>query len=84
MDGHSRNVRRGDVVYLTAGQKHALRAAQDVHLIEVQIGSVLEEEEYQAVFLGMVRVGNTDRGVGLCTIEGLSVVAENGKEQMGN
>lgn len=47
VDGHSRNVRRGDVVYLTAGQKHALRAAQDVHLIEVQIGSVLEEEDIE-------------------------------------
>lgn len=50
VDGHSRNVRRGDVVYITAGQRHALRALSDVHLIEVQIGRVLEEDditEYQ-------------------------------------
>ncbi len=37
VDGHSRNVRRGDVVYLTAGQRHALRALNDVHLIEVRL-----------------------------------------------
>lgn len=47
VDGHSRNVRRGDVVYLTAGQKHALRALNDVHLIEVQIGKILEEDDIE-------------------------------------
>ncbi|MCB7319573.1 sugar phosphate nucleotidyltransferase [Lacrimispora sp. 210928-DFI.3.58] len=47
IDGHSRNVRRGDVVYLTAGQKHALRALSDVHLIEVQIGRELEENDIE-------------------------------------
>lgn len=47
VDGHSRNVRRGDVVYLTAGQRHALRALNDVHLIEVQIGRTLEEDDIE-------------------------------------
>ena len=47
VDGHSRNVRRGDVVYLTTGQKHALRALNDVHLIEVQIGQILEEDDIE-------------------------------------
>ena len=47
VDGHSRNVRRGDVVYLTAGQRHALRALSDVHLIEVQIGRTLEEDDIE-------------------------------------
>lgn len=47
VDGHSRNVRRGDVVYLTAGQKHALRALSDVHMIEVQIGEILEEQDIE-------------------------------------
>lgn len=47
LDDHSRNVRRGDVVYITAGQKHALRALKPVHLIEVQIGKVLEETDIQ-------------------------------------
>lgn len=35
------------MVYLTAGQKHALRALSDVHLIEVQIGRELEENDIE-------------------------------------
>jgi len=45
LDGHTRNVKRGDVAYVTAGMKHALCAVTDLHMIEVQIGSELEEED---------------------------------------
>lgn len=45
LDGHTRNVKRGDVAYITAGMKHALCAVTDLHMIEVQIGPELEEED---------------------------------------
>lgn len=45
LDGHTRNVKRGDVAYITAGMKHALCAVTDLHLIEVQIGQELTEED---------------------------------------
>lgn len=45
LDGHTRNVSRGDVVYITAGKKHALAAVTDLHMIEVQIGAELNEED---------------------------------------
>lgn len=45
LDGHTRNVKRGDVAYITAGMKHALCAVTDLHMIEVQIGMELEEED---------------------------------------
>lgn len=45
LDGHTRNVRRGDVAYITAGTKHALCAETDLHMIEVQIGDELTETD---------------------------------------
>lgn len=45
LDGHTRDVKRGDVAYITAGVKHAVCAVTDLHMIEVQIGSELEEED---------------------------------------
>lgn len=45
LDGHTRNVKRGDVAYITAGMKHALCAVTDLHMIEVQIGMELDEED---------------------------------------
>lgn len=45
LDGHTRNVKRGDVAYITAEMKHALCAVTDLHMIEVQIGPELEEED---------------------------------------
>lgn len=45
LDGHTRNIGRGDVVYITAGMKHALCAVSDLHMIEVQIGTELNEED---------------------------------------
>jgi mannose-1-phosphate guanylyltransferase len=45
IDGHIRNVRVGDVAYITRGQKHAIKAITDLHFIEVQIGEELTEED---------------------------------------
>lgn len=47
IEGHIRNVRLGDVAYITKGQKHALRATTDLHFIEVQIGEELIEEDIE-------------------------------------
>lgn len=47
IDGHTRNVGRGDVAYIRKGQKHAMRAATDLHFIEVQIGEQLVEEDIE-------------------------------------
>ena len=47
IDGHIRNVRRGDVAYITKGQKHAIRATSDLRLIEVQIGVELVETDIE-------------------------------------
>lgn len=47
IDGHVRNVRRGDVAYITKGQKHALKATTDLRMIEVQIGVELVENDIE-------------------------------------
>ncbi|MEL7648006.1 MAG: sugar phosphate nucleotidyltransferase [Sedimentibacter sp.] len=47
IDGHVRNVRRGDVAYITKGQKHAIRANSDLRFIEVQIGTELLESDIE-------------------------------------
>jgi mannose-1-phosphate guanylyltransferase len=47
LDGHVRNVRRGDVAYITKGTKHAIKAISDLHFIEVQIGSELAESDIE-------------------------------------
>lgn len=47
IDGHIRNVRCGDVAYIVKGSKHSLRAATDLHMIEVQIGTELAEEDIE-------------------------------------
>lgn len=46
-DGHIRNVRRGDVAYIDRGVLHSIRAVTDLHLIEVQIGEELSEEDIE-------------------------------------
>ena len=45
LDGHTRNVKRGDVAFISAGMKHAVEAISNLHLIEVQIGERLEETD---------------------------------------
>ncbi len=47
IDGHVRNVRRGDVAYIVKGQLHAMRAITDLQFIEVQIGAELAEEDIE-------------------------------------
>jgi len=47
LDGHIRNVRCGDVAYITKGMKHAIRAISDLYIIEVQIGEELTEEDIE-------------------------------------
>ncbi len=47
LDGHIRNVRRGDVAYITRGQWHSIRAITDLHMIEVQIGPELSEDDIE-------------------------------------
>ncbi len=47
IDGHVRNVRRGDVAYIVKGQLHAMRAVTDLQFIEVQIGQELAEDDIE-------------------------------------
>lgn len=45
IDDYIRKVKRGDVAYITKGQKHAIYAKTDLRLIEVQIGKELVESD---------------------------------------
>ena len=47
IDDEVKTVRRGDVAYIVAGQKHALYATKDLHFIEVQIGKELIEDDIE-------------------------------------
>ena len=47
IDGNVKTVKRGDVAYIVAGQKHALYATRDLHFIEVQIGKELIEDDIE-------------------------------------
>lgn len=47
VDGHVRNVRCGDVAYIGKGSKHSMRAAMELHMIEVQIGTELTEDDIE-------------------------------------
>ncbi len=47
IDGDVKTVKRGDVAYIVAGQKHALYATKDLHFIEVQIGKELIEDDIE-------------------------------------
>lgn len=45
IDGHVRNVRRGDVVSISKGQRHSVMAVTDLRLIEVELGKELVETD---------------------------------------
>ena len=47
IDGQTQEIRRGDVVSIRKGQKHAVKALTDLHFIEVQTGDVLEENDIE-------------------------------------
>lgn len=45
MDGVTTIARGGDVFHFRAGDKHGLKAISDMHLVEVQMGNELSEED---------------------------------------
>lgn len=47
MDGVVKQVGRGDTAYIKPGMKHAIKADTELHIIEVQIGSELTEEDIE-------------------------------------
>lgn len=49
LDGHQRNVTQGDVAYITAGMKHSIKAVTDLHIVEVQIGTDLAEDDIERI-----------------------------------
>lgn len=47
LDGLVRQVRAGSVISIRPGQLHAARAVEELHVIEVQVGDVLVEEDIE-------------------------------------
>ncbi|WP_165056688.1 MULTISPECIES: sugar phosphate nucleotidyltransferase [unclassified Adlercreutzia] len=47
LDGLSQQVRAGSVISIHPGQLHAARALEELHVIEVQVGDVLVEEDIE-------------------------------------
>ena len=46
-DGSTKTVGRGDVAVIVPGMKHAIKAVSELHIIEVQIGDELTEEDIE-------------------------------------
>lgn len=47
IDGKVSDVKQGDVIYIRKGTKHAVKAVTNLHLIEVQLGAKLIEEDIE-------------------------------------
>lgn len=47
LDGKVEKVQRGSTAYITPGTKHAIKADTELHIIEVQIGDELTEEDIE-------------------------------------
>lgn len=47
LDDEVVTVRRGDTISVTLGKKHAVKAVTDLHIIEVQVGDELVEEDIE-------------------------------------
>lgn len=47
LDGKTRTVRRGDVAYIKPGTRHAIKAEKELHVIEIQIGKELTDEDIE-------------------------------------
>ena len=47
IDGYVKQVHRGDVAVITPGMKHAIKGITELHIIEVQIGDKLVEEDIE-------------------------------------
>lgn len=46
-DGETRSVRSGDVVVIRAGTKHAVKGMTELHIVEVQIGDEVTEDDIE-------------------------------------
>ncbi len=47
LDGVITKVCRGDIAYIKQGMKHAIKANSELHIIEVQVGDELSEEDVE-------------------------------------
>ena len=47
LDGKITSVGRGDTAYISPGMKHAIKADTELHIIEVQVGDELTEEDIE-------------------------------------
>ncbi len=47
LDGEVKKVHRGDVAVIMAGMKHAIKGISELHIIEVQIGDELTEDDIE-------------------------------------
>lgn len=47
LDGEVKQVRRGDIVVIKPGMKHAIKGVSELHIIEVQVGDELTEEDIE-------------------------------------
>ena len=47
LDGETRLIRRGDIVNIEKGQKHKISALTTLHIIEIQIGDILTEDDVE-------------------------------------
>lgn len=47
LDGEITKVTRGDMAYIKPGMKHAIKANTELHIIEVQVGDELTEEDIE-------------------------------------
>lgn len=47
LDGKIKSIDRGDTAYIRPGMKHAIKADTELHIIEVQVGNELTEEDIE-------------------------------------
>lgn len=56
LNGVLKVVKPGDVLEIPIGAKHAIRAIEELEIIEVQMGSELVEEDITRIALGWIEV----------------------------
>lgn len=59
------NVKVGDVLNIPVGAKHAIKALKDLEIIEVQMGTELEEEDIVRLYMSWEEMNNTLMNRGL-------------------
>ena len=47
LDGKMKNISRGEIAFIKPGTRHAIQAETELHIIEVQIGEELTEEDIE-------------------------------------